>query len=1010
MAEETNYYMLLGLFDPNDDLVGTGDNDPAVMAKIDQAIADRSREWSSDSRNPRKASVANHNLDLVKYAKQNLSTMDMRRAAHAQAFADLQKDVSKLIKIHALKGYLIDVEIDEIAKQETEKFRCSITADMVKDLVPNGVEVKQGEEGPKGLELTKPKAFSQYSTQESRLSPYGHANLYDMLDPGNSKIKSVPTQTWLSKAKEAKAALPNKADTNVSDHQKLYNLCIGTTFKDDTSRAEYDEYLTYKSLMAVLEEVKEASSITKKLSANEAEQYVDRIFEAASKNGKPITREQASGYLLWYCGKNSILYMPPAQHADQSTLKQPCPWCGSLLDSGAVTCSSCGGKVLEKCPKCSTDNRSDVHFCTKCGYDYTNLRTASALCSEAKSLIGSLRFDDAEQVLQQAEAAWPGLTDIATVKSNLVQQRQLIGPAAEQLASAVKDSRLFEAKKLYEDIERRASGFANLDLKNSIDSGIAKAKMVFEAAGSDDVSKILEAYDACHDYPGIAPALASHSPTPVAAVQVRPDGTAHRAYVSWTPAPLKEASYVLLRKRGGRPLDEHDGEELTRTAATEYVDETVGCGEPYCYAVIVKLGPLSSTMTASDPATLYFDVTNVKVSPNQATIQITWGGVPASGAVQVWRRQDRKPSAPGDGEEVSNVTGSGLLDQHLNNDVEYFYGIFVAYQKPDGDKAYSSGVTCSGIPSAPPEPIDFLLAQLQQDSSFRLEWEAPEGGEARFFYTKGQIPFTEGDEVAESELEAQMMPLQVAATGPDTGTFALPDDAVYRVVSATVKNGNAVIGTSTSVSSKRAVAIKNIVASGADAMVLFDWPEECERVLLVCRTDRFAASADDRGGTRQIVSKMTYDIRKAIVVNGLDPNTTYYFSLFAQIGAGDSASFSAGSTRTFSFGNSGKSVYYVNVKKSFGFGKIKDTELVIESAGDLGATQLRASAEEVPVFPNQGLLVADIPAQHGAGEHRIPLPSGALTKGMHYKLFFKDPAMYQTASLAQKTGIVPEIG
>ncbi|OZG59086.1 hypothetical protein BTIS_0239 [Bifidobacterium tissieri] len=1001
MAQD-NLYLILGLFDFSNSL----ESDPAPEQRIAQAVAAVRPKLSQRANRAGGDPAAQRALELLKTVN-TLNMPEQRQQVFLEAKNIVEKSITKQVKLYAARGYILTGEITKIAQKVSKQCNCAISDADVRSRV-HGVPVKEQEEGPKGTELARPKSYSKYHGQESKLKVYGHANLYDMLDPGNTKVRSVPTATWRAKAEAAKKALPNKVNMEVSDHQKLYNLCIGTAFKDDTSRAAYDEYLAYESLMSILDEVKEVTSVTKKLDSALAEQYIDRLYEAGAKNGHPITRDEASGYLLWFCGKSSILYMPPAEHADESTLPEPCPWCGALADPDAVNCSSCGGRILENCPQCHHTNRADVHYCGQCGFDYTNLAQASAMCDEAKSLAGALRFDDADQLVDQAANLWPGFAEAKAVKQTIAQQRTLVGPSAQRLTDAVKALNLIEAGKLYDGIRRRSPKFENRELRDAIDAGVARAKAAMEAAPRT-ISSVLEAYNACHDYPGLAAALAANPPKPVADVTVRPDGTAHCMYVSWPASSSKEVSYVLLRKQGSHPLDEHDGERLTETSGTSFVDRTVEAGEPYGYAVVVKLGPLSSALTASKTVTVLFDVANVKVSPSQSTIQITWNGIPGTGVVAVWRRTDHAPTRPGDGEQVTNVVSSGLLDQGLRNDVTYYYAIFVSYRLANGRTVYSQGVQCSGIPAAPPEPIDFLFAQLQADGSFTLEWEVPEGGEARFSYTTGDLSFKDGDIVAESELNAQTMPLPITATGDDTGTFTLPDDSIYHIVAATVKNGQAVIGASATVSSRRAVEITNITASGANAVVLFDWPEESDRVLLAWRTDRYPASAEERGATVTSVNRRTYDLHKAIIVKGIQPNVPYYFSLFARLGSGDSASYSAGSNRMFSFGKASKATYHVEVRKSL-LGKIKSATLVIESTDSLPEMELRAQMGVIPAYSNQGLLVASIPAQNGGGTHRIELPAGSLNKGMFAKLFFKDLSIYQTSSLTQAAGTSPEIG
>lgn len=92
MAQATNYYLLLGLFDFSNDYVGASDDDPAVKAAIAKAIKAKQLEWSTQKlKNPRKAADASKNLELADHAKDNLDTMDKRRAAWNDAKSQVIK-------------------------------------------------------------------------------------------------------------------------------------------------------------------------------------------------------------------------------------------------------------------------------------------------------------------------------------------------------------------------------------------------------------------------------------------------------------------------------------------------------------------------------------------------------------------------------------------------------------------------------------------------------------------------------------------------------------------------------------------------------------------------------------------------------------------------------------------------------------------------------------------------------------------------------------------------------
>lgn len=1006
-----NYYLLLQIFDFDNDLVGSSDDDPAVKTAIHKALTDRQREWAKDSRNPRKASKAGHDLDLSKKAEQELSTMDQRKQAWADAKNVIEKNIRRTIGIFAGKGYLLSGEVDAIIEKVGKDEGVKLDKAKVKELAPAGIEIKQ-EEVSQGKELKKPVSYVTYNNDTGTLKVYGYTSLYDLLgrDRGITKVKSTPTASWLQWADEDKRTLPNKATTEVADRKKLYARCT-EAFANDDKRSHYDEYLAYEAVAAIFEEVKEASSVSKKLDNSIAEGYIDRIFEAGSKAGMQISRDDAGQYLLGYCAKHGILYAAPSSsnHA-AGTTKISCPWCGSLVDPHAEACPNCGGRIMVACPNCGTKNRADNKFCSKCSYDYGNLALASTMCDQAKVSVNGLRFEEAEQLLTQAESLWKGFEGIPSVKSLLENQKSQIGPLADKLNHAVEAKRFNEAKQLYAEVQRRSPQFSNATLQESIASGIAGAEAQFNGSSvsNADMATLLAVFARCADYPGLAAAFAGNPPKAVSAVRVHADGKRRANVITWEPSASNDVSYILVRKQDSKPMDASDGEVLAKTLGRSFTDSGISSAKPYYYAVTAVLGPLQSGLTTSEVAENYFDVKGIKVSPSESTIQISWVGVPRNGTVEARRSNKSAPTSPRDGEKVSNIVENGLQETGLDNGVEYYYTIFVQYADSSGKTVYSSGVSCNTIPSAPPEPVKFILPQLQADGTFKVEWDQPSNGEVRFYYSVEAPKWNQTDTVAESEIASALMPLNVSGTGEGKGHFSLPDDQVYHIVSATVKNGVALIGATTTVSNKRAVTIDKIDTSGTNIVVMFSWPEDSERVLLAWRTDRFLASADEHGSAKKMVNRKLYDLNRAILVEGLDPNQTYYFSLFAQLGSGDSASFSAGSNKIFSVRKSGKAEYWVQTR---GFlGRITGAKLIIESTVDVPQSELRIQKMNIPVFPTQGVVAAAIPPQPGKGTHEVEIPTSILSKGMYYRLFFTDSSEYDRIDLSLRPGTNAEIG
>ena len=102
------------------------------------------------------------------------------------------------------------------------------------------------------------------------------------------------------------------------------------------------------------------------------------------------------------------------------------------------------------------------------------------------------------------------------------------------------------------------------------------------ASGPKTLTELLDAYDTCRDLPELNTALAAFTPRPVAAVSAKADGAARRIVVSWRPSAGPQAAYVLVRKRGSRPLTIRDGETLAETTATTYVDTDIEPAVGYC--------------------------------------------------------------------------------------------------------------------------------------------------------------------------------------------------------------------------------------------------------------------------------------------------------------------------------------------------------------------------------------------------------------------------------------------
>lgn len=1022
MAQD-NLYVMLGIFDFHDDLVGTADDDSRVLGIIDNAWNTKKAQWSKDkTKNARKASEASNYLAQEKKRRGELNTMQARRDAWTTAKRSIDAVINKQIGLFSMRGYLLAEELGKIAEIASKATGVDVPVDAVQSLVPSGIEVREGE-GPQGKKLSKPKDASKYSNTESLLETYLYEDLYALLDAPQQpegmghglggKITHQPAATLKAWAEADKHKLPTKSTTIISDHSRLFNQCCDV-FADEDSKRAYDEYLIYRALSQILDEAATVASVSNKLDSATAAGFVRKMQETASRLGRTLSAEDAGAYLQYMCSQKGITYASSVAgggDAGAAAQYEVCPWCGAFMNPGVKSCTECGGRIFITCPNCGNENRADVKYCAKCSFDYGNIRRAQQVVDEAAGSIEALRFDEAEQLLDTAETLWKSMPEIAQRRTVLETRRTQIGPLSDQLHDAIEHHAFHTAKQLYEDISRRAPDFTDTQMLERINAGIAAAETIMKQAGSNPgVDVALRAYEACADYPGLGAILAANPPKPAGAVRVRADGVRRANVVSWDASVTADAVYTVIRKAGSRPLDEHDGDEIERTAGTSVTDTTIEPNTVYYYAVIATLGPLSAAMSLTEPAVNYFDVKNPQLIAEDGSIRITWSGVPKNADVEVWRVADADaPTLPGEGERVSNIVGGGLQDTGLHNGTAYQYTLFAVYMGADGQRRYSQGVHVGGTPLSPPEPIEFVIPQLMPDDTLTLQWDAPNDGESRFFLTREDVGYGLGDSVPLRELESSYEALQVVPTGPDSGTFTLSDDEVYHLIPATVKEDTAFIGAVSTVTKRKVVSIDKITDSSGDAVVMFDWPQaDCGRVLLVWRADHYAAGPNERGSNRKMVNKKTYDLLKAIKVEGLANKTTYYFSLFAQLGEGDAISYSAPSNRSFSFGKSDTVTY--RVETSTFLGRIRSAKLVVESTGDVPPSELRVSKDMVPAFATQGACVLEVPQQSGAGRHEFPIPPSMLRKGQCYKLFFKDDDDYNHADLILQAGVSPEIG
>lgn len=184
MDASTNYYLLLGIFDPDDDLSGTSDADPEVMESIRHAISDKQLESGRASRNPRKAIQleGKRRLDLLQHAETALDTQAKRERQFDEALAIVDTAMAKHVGNFASKGFIAAPEIGLIVDRIADETGYAPTPITVRSFARRKhIDIRRTaapSDALKPIEPPKPDSFHDYEAIRPHLDVCGVDDLY----------------------------------------------------------------------------------------------------------------------------------------------------------------------------------------------------------------------------------------------------------------------------------------------------------------------------------------------------------------------------------------------------------------------------------------------------------------------------------------------------------------------------------------------------------------------------------------------------------------------------------------------------------------------------------------------------------------------------------------------------------------------------------------------------------------------------------------------------------------
>lgn len=992
-----NWYIVLELeFDPPVE-------DESI---ISQRIDEKSRFWSThfnDFKYGAQYRTWHQNIPQIK--KDMLGENNIRKQFAAEACTIVYAPIDKLLKTMGRKGSVSEDEGERLAQ------KLNTTINVVKKRA-NKLGIKWIDSVLDYQEIydkyykTKPQNAAVFEGLKDMLSTFNVDNLYDFLYSGTTvkNANRLPCETLRQRAQELKKNEFIKHTPVSGTGSKLCGQCE-LTFKDDTTKKVYDNYLEYAKRKGILDEVKDIGEVSKKLSAEQFTEYIGQLTQIFKD------RKLAENVLISFCEIKGISYENGSAPINRNIKVCRCG-CINDVSDGRKVCSNCGLSLTLKCPKCKTECDANVRVC-KCGFKFENIDKAIALCEQAEHSIDLLEFNIAEAHLSDAERYWPGSEKVAELKNRLNEFKRRVGGEVSKMRSAITNKKYFEARRQYNSIKQLFSGYSDSAIEEEINNAITKAQNLFNKAKLAKVDKDIlelcaEAYDVCNDLPGVRELMPP--PPIVTGFKVKSNPSSRSNSISWCASNDKSIRYIVVRSENGWVQNISDGDVVFRGSASSYADKDIEPGVIYYYNVFAERAGIYSKGAQGEFKEVYnlFEVSHVSVVASDSSLNIIWDRLPKNSTAEIYRvdgvTEKHIISCPSDSYLVTN----------LENDKQYKFKVALSYIV-SGKKVYTTGIVVSGMPIPPLQPVDTLRIKAQENGIFDAIWDKVESGEVRLYSSTQKPTFDVGEPVSLTQIESKMKQLQQRPltnsmksslkSGEQGCSFQYSGTDVLYVVALVVKSGSAVFGSVARASVGDNVNIKSIRPVNGKINIYIDAPKDATGFVVLYRHDKFPTDISDVQTVRKFMHIKQYQLNSALIIDDLQ-DKKYYFSVFAEFKLDGESDYSSGVD--YLFDNSAKLniTYSISVsKKLFG-----ESSLVLSFDSDmknftLPDIDVMSAVGNTPMFKSSATLFHTIPSQpvEGILQVKIPIPK-SMKRDTYIKAFFQDEAAQSGNQLRLKLG------
>jgi hypothetical protein len=411
--------------------------------------------------------------------------------------------------------------------------------------------------------------------------------------------------------------------------------------------------------------------------------------------------------------------------------------------------------------------------------------------------------------------------------------RAVTGDSARQVAQALRDGELTEARSLLADLPPGECEDARAELRErerQVADCTRRAESALAGNNPEDAAALLaEAVALAADDDGLRARLTAIPPPAPGGVTAGVEPARGRVGIRWAPSAARtpDVRYRVVRTAGTPAPASSAGTIVAETTSNEAADAVPPVAQPVCYTVFASRGGDTwSAGAAADPIEWLPGVADLELATTEHSVAGVWRVQPGATAVTVTR------TGPDTAEPVAVPVSaeSAFTDRTVRTGVTYEYAVTAVYRTPAGHDRASQPTFARATPAAPPSAVEELtwtVAENHGSPVLELTWRPPAGGTVEVRATQRPLAWPVGTVVPRTAaVAAGQLVSGTASIDPQGLTHLVSPPPHGRVVltAITVAGDRACIGAGTAVSLVDPVRDLRADRHGDAVRLFWTWP------------------------------------------------------------------------------------------------------------------------------------------------------------------------------------------